>query len=419
MAKEYLDKTGLQYLWGKLKSYFVADVKVDDASVVTNGVADIPKASGSQYGVVKVQNGNPEGYNTYFVMLSRDGSGSTGGFLLPKLNAEWKVHEDALPLANSSTYGVVKISKTNESSNGFWTLTGDTGYSKSFPVLDGSLQINTSLIPDMTGATTSANGTHGLVPAPSKSSIPKLLTSDGSWNTLAVDSTSFTGGVELDVTVGLAQATEVIANATSSANGTMSKEDKTKLDSITMTNGVINTTCLPSVLTASDKYTRSSTGDLQWTNQTDGDAKVMMKSAVAFWSGAYNGTSSNLSYFNANAYFGGTQMKDFATDQGTSSSWYYRKWKSGKIEAWTTYNAGSQTPSQWVTGWYYKDVNVAIPSGIFSATPTHVQATNVGSDYQYSVFTACPTSSTSIKVRVVKPNSGGATPVLSIYASNM
>lgn len=118
-------------------------------------------------------------------------------------------------------------------------------------------------------------------------------------------------------------------------------------------------------------------------------------------------------------HINGQPIKDFVVDRGTSGSWYYRKWNSGKVEAWRTYDAGSQTPSQWVTGWYYKDVNVAIPSGIFSATPTHVVATNVGSDYQYSVFTACPTSSTSIKVRVVKPNSGAATPVLSIYASNM
>lgn len=145
-----------------------------------------------------------------------------------------------------------------------------------------------------------------------------------------------------------------------------------------------------------------------------------LKESVQMALNEVGGGSTTIVYkHNGGGGSGGTQMKDFATDQGTSSSWYYRKWKSGKIEAWTTYNAGSQTPSQWVTGWYYKDVNVAIPSGIFSATPTHVQATNIGSDYQYSVFTACPTSSTSIKVRVVKPNSGGATPVLSIYASNM
>lgn len=45
----------------------------------------------------------------------------------------------------------------------------------------------------------------------------------------------------------------------------------------------------------SDKYTRSSAGDLGWTGQTDGDAKVIAKSALAFWNGAYSGNGSNLS----------------------------------------------------------------------------------------------------------------------------
>ena len=44
-----------------------------------------------------------------------------------------------------------------------------------------------------------------------------------------------------------------------------------------------------------DKYTRSSAGSLDWTSQTDGDAKVIAKSALAFWNGAYSGNSSNLS----------------------------------------------------------------------------------------------------------------------------
>lgn len=112
-------------------------------------------------------------------------------------------------------------------------------------------------------------------------------------------------------------------------------------------------------------------------------------------------------------------IADYITEQGTSSSWYYRKWNSGKVEAWTTYNAGSQTPSKWTDYMYYKDINVAIPSGIFSATPTNVQANNIGTDYQFSVFCAVPTSTTNIRVRAIKPNSGGATPILSIYANSM
>lgn len=172
-------------------------------------------------------------------------------------------------------------------------------------------------------------------------------------------------------------------------------------------------------LLVSNKYTRSSAGALDWTNNAEGDAKIIMKSALAFWNGAYNGTSSNLKYSANGEILGKSNVADWITSQGTSGSWYYRKWNSGKIEAWIAYNAGSQTPSQWVTGWYYKDLNVAIPSGIFTATPTHVVATNSGSDYQFMVFTAVPTSATSIKIRVVKPNSGAATPVLSIYVSNM
>lgn len=44
-----------------------------------------------------------------------------------------------------------------------------------------------------------------------------------------------------------------------------------------------------------NKYTRSSSGTLDWSNQTDGDSKVIMKSALAFWNGCYSGTNSNLS----------------------------------------------------------------------------------------------------------------------------
>lgn len=57
-----------------------------------------------------------------------------------------------------------------------------------------------------------------------------------------------------------------------------------------------------SAVALSDKYTRSSTGGLDWTNQTDGDAKVIAKSALAFWNGTYNGTASNLAYCNKGAF---------------------------------------------------------------------------------------------------------------------
>jgi hypothetical protein len=57
-----------------------------------------------------------------------------------------------------------------------------------------------------------------------------------------------------------------------------------------------------SAVALSDKYTRSSAGTLDWTNTTEGDQKVIAKSALAFWNGAYSGTSSNIAYCNKGAF---------------------------------------------------------------------------------------------------------------------
>ena len=55
-------------------------------------------------------------------------------------------------------------------------------------------------------------------------------------------------------------------------------------------------------LATSAAYTRSSAGTCDWSNQTDGNAKVIMKSALAYWNGAYSGTNSNLAYCNKGAF---------------------------------------------------------------------------------------------------------------------
>lgn len=57
-----------------------------------------------------------------------------------------------------------------------------------------------------------------------------------------------------------------------------------------------------SAVALSNKYTRSSVGTLDWTDTTEGDAKVITKSALTFWNGAYSGTSSNLAYCNKGAF---------------------------------------------------------------------------------------------------------------------
>lgn len=185
--------------------------------------------------------------------------------------------------------------------------------------------------------------------------------------------------------------------------------------------GVLNLICEDGNTTAGGAYKASLKATELTANRTlylpDKGGTIALTTDVV--TGVKGNSESSYRKGNVNLTAANIGIADFITEQGTSSSWYYRKWNSGKIEAWTKYDAGSQTPAQWVTGWYYKDITITIPSGIFSATPTHVLATNSGSDYQFSVFAAVPVSTTSIRIRAVKPNSGAANPVFSIYASNM
>ena len=89
-------------------------------------------------------------------------------------------------------------------------------------------------------------------------------------------------------------------------------------------------------LATSAKYTRSSAGTVDWTNQADGDAKVIMKSALAYWNGAYSNTNSNLKY-SANGEIIGTNTATskttFTPTSGSSYSnyggCYYEKF--GKV----------------------------------------------------------------------------------------
>ena len=63
-----------------------------------------------------------------------------------------------------------------------------------------------------------------------------------------------------------------------------------------------------SAVALSDKYTRSSTGTLDWSTQADGEAKIITKSALAWWDGRYNGTGSNLSYCSQGRIVGRNQI---------------------------------------------------------------------------------------------------------------
>ena len=86
---------------------------------------------------------------------------------------------------------------------------------------------------------------------------------------------------------------------------------------------------------------------------------------------------------------------DYIVKEGTSGVWRYRKWNSGKIEAWG-YQYYSSIPiniSSAAFGGYRSDiVNMAIASGIFPRTPDYVflqkKTSQTGSIYFASATSA-------------------------------
>lgn len=106
---------------------------------------------------------------------------------------------------------------------------------------------------------------------------------------------------------------------------------------------------------------------------------------------------------------------DYILSQGTSSGWAYRKWASGKVEAWYNYTGSAGTFPVWVSPLRYKDVTVSIPSGIFTASP---KLFPVSRSNQFWVVHASPSSATSFTVRLATVASSSLTPSFRVYATN-
>lgn len=102
-------------------------------------------------------------------LVPSSGANADNKFL--KGDGTWGTPEQyTLPTASSDTLGGVKVG------NGL-TIT------------DGVLSAKVQSVPGMTGATTSADGTGGLVPAPLTTDLGKFLSADGSWKEVVTDLT--------------------------------------------------------------------------------------------------------------------------------------------------------------------------------------------------------------------------------------
>lgn len=105
-------------------------------------------------------------------------------------------------------------------------------------------------------------------------------------------------------------------------------------------------------------------------------------------------------------------LDDYVTEEGTSGSWTYRKWNSGKIEAWGSYSFAAKQGTSWTAGLYYSDETVSIPSGIFTAAPKkYVTA----SSSQWSPCSAWGSTTTSMTIRFTKPNANSSAGGAFIY----
>lgn len=59
-------------------------------------------------------------------------------------------------------------------------------------------------------------------------------------------------------------------------------------------------------------------------------------------------------------------VADYIVEEDTSGSWDYRKWKSGKIEAWRHISASGLTHTGTVLSWYYRGITYEFPTGLFT-----------------------------------------------------
>lgn len=106
-------------------------------------------------------------------------------------------------------------------------------------------------------------------------------------------------------------------------------------------------------------------------------------------------------------------VTDYVTAQGTSGAWKYRKWNSGKVEAWAYISFTSTTPAVWASPIRYIDKTFTIPSGIFASAPRMTGSSNSN---QYWAVDVSASSSTAGSVRFCTVASSALTPYIQIYA---
>ena len=98
-------------------------------------------------------------------------------------------------------------------------------------------------------------------------------------------------------------------------------------------------------------------------------------------SGTDNASSSTISAYADYIYINNSMFSDFVVAEGTSGTWYYRKWYSGKAECWHNFTHNSGAWDWWNSSSYLKYGTNKIPNKVLPFTFTSVlyHSTVVGS----------------------------------------
>lgn len=98
---------------------------------------------------------------------------------------------------------------------------------------------------------------------------------------------------------------------------------------------------------------------------------------------------------------------DHVIETGTSGSWAYRKWESGKTEAWRTVTVTASATTQ-AGSVYRSTATVDLPSGLFNSAPHTIASMDAVGTNLFSVY-ATASSATNIDVRVWRVNASTST----------
>lgn len=138
-------------------------------------------------------------------------------------------------------------------------------------------------------------------------------------------------------------------------------------------------------LQASNKLYLGSTGDKSLNIDTDGNVTLVGNLNGKYLTGTWLQATATtdlgkappyVCVFDANGWLykrklselfsdmGIPAQKDYVVERGTSSSWHYEKWNSGKLELWRQTTSSNLGTTGQINGWYYRAYAMALPANL-------------------------------------------------------